>query len=197
VFESIQGRVSAKEPTRVVVEAGGIGYAIQVPLSDHERLPSVGGDVRLLLHLEIREDAWRLFGFLSAEEREAFRGLLRVKNVGPQTAMGLLSGLGWKELARAIAEGDAAVLTRVKGVGRKTADLVIAELKEDARKGRLGPPAAGGPSVPEGGPQADAIRALVALGMEAAEARRRVTALIPKVGALAPVADVVRAALRG
>ena len=195
MLESIQGRLASKEPGRVVVEAGGLGYLVHVPVSDHDALPAAGHDVRLLLHLEVREDLWRLFGFARADDREAFRRLLTVKGVGPTTAMTILSGIGVADLGAAVAAGDVATLTRVKGVGRKTADLIVAELKDDARKGRLGA------SLPRGAPGAavadDAVRALVALGMDAAEARQRLDRSSSSLPQGAGVAERVRAALRG
>ncbi len=194
VLESIQGRLASKEPGRVVVEAGGLGYLVQVPLSDHDALPPTGGDVRLLLHLEVREDAWRLFGFSRAEHREAFRRLLTVKGVGPSTAMTILSGIGLDDLVGAVATGDVATLVRIKGVGKKTADLIVAELRDDAKKGRFGAVAGSSRVAP---PVADdAVLALVALGVDATEARRRLEkadAALPKGSG---VAERVRAALR-
>jgi Holliday junction DNA helicase RuvA len=195
VLESIQGRLASKEPGRVVVEAGGLGYLVHVPVSDHDALPVVGRDVRLLLHLEVREDLWRLFGFARAEDREAFRRLLTVKGVGPTTAMTILSGIGVADLVAAVAAEDVRTLTRVKGIGRKTADLIVAELKDDAKRGRLGtPPSRGAAGAGVGD---DAVRALVALGMDAAEARQRLERTAASLPAAAGVAARVRAALRG
>jgi Holliday junction DNA helicase RuvA len=194
VLESIQGRLASKEPGRVVVEAGGLGYLVHVPVSDHDALPSAGHDVRLLLHLEVREDLWRLFGFARAEDREAFRRLLTVKGVGPTTAMTILSGIGVADLVAAVAAEDVRTLTRVKGIGRKTADLIVAELKDDAKRGRLGAPSARGAAAAVGD---DAVRALVALGMDAGEARQRLDRSAAALPAGAGVAERVRAALRG
>jgi Holliday junction DNA helicase RuvA len=201
MFESVQGRLASKEPSRVVVETGGelgrIGWSVQVPLSDFDALPPIGREVRLLLHVEARDDGWRLFGFLRAEHREAFRRLLKVKGVGPLTAMTILSGIGVADLAAAIAEADTGRLGKVKGVGRKTADLIVAELREDARRGLLGPLPGGRPGgVPAVGPAADALMALVALGIDPQEARRRVDALGEQIASGAPVSEIVRAALR-
>src|SRR5687767_10623025 len=130
VYDSIQGRLTAREPARVVVEAGGLGYLLHVPLSTWEALPPVGEEVRLLLHLAVREDEWRLYGFATPGEREAFRGLLRVSGVGPAVSLGLLSGLGAEALVRAVGQGDARALTRVKGVGKKTAERIVLDLRE-------------------------------------------------------------------
>jgi Holliday junction DNA helicase RuvA len=196
VFESIQGRLAAKDVQRVVVETGGVGWAVQVPLSDFDALPAAGAgaDVRLLLHVDARDDGWRLFGFLRSEDRDAFRRLLRVGGVGPQTALTILSGIGVKDLAGAVLAGDVDTLQRVKGIGKKTAALIVAELKEDARKGLLGAPAGrSGSPLPEG-TLSDALKALLALGLDVPEARRRLEA-VPD-GAKLAVGDLVKAALR-
>lgn len=194
VFDSIQGRVAAREPARVVIEAGGLGYLVQVPLSTFDTLPEVGREARLLLHLTVREDEWRLFGFASARERETFRDLLRVSSVGPALALTLLSGLGPEALIQAVGEGDPAVLTRVKGVGKKTAERVLLDLKDRWAAG--GPGGVGGAVAAPKGPAGDALRALESLGLERAEAERRLAALGPQAQGL-PVAELVRRALRG
>jgi Holliday junction DNA helicase RuvA len=193
VFESIQGRLALREPTRAVVEAGGIGYLVHVPLSTSEALPAVGKEARLFLHPVVREDEWRLFGFATSREREVFRSLLRVSGVGPAVGLTLLSGLGCDEVVRAIATGDARALTRVKGVGRKTAERAIVELRGAFKDGAPGSVASAEPA----GPSGDAVRALEALGMDPTEARRRVQAQLLLAGPKLPVPDIVRAALRG
>ncbi len=202
MYDSIQGRLSVREPARVVVEAAGLGYLLEVPLSTFDALPAPGADVRLLLHLVVREDVWRLFGFGSGRERDVFRDLLRVSGVGPVVALALLSGLGPEPLVRAVAEGDARALTRVKGVGKKTAERIVLDLKdrwggEAFRRGA----AAGGLARPGAGPQAEAVRALEALGLERGEAEERVARLLADPGAAGStppsVAELVRRALRG
>jgi len=192
VFDSIQGRVAAREPARVVIEAGGLGYLVHVPLSTYDALPEVGREARLLLHLTVREDEWRLFGFWSARERESFRDLLRVSGVGPALALTLLSGLGPEALHAAVAEGDLRALTRVKGVGKKTAERVLLDLRE--RWSAAG--GAGGTAPAPIGPAGDALRALESLGLERHEAEKRLAALGPEATQL-PVAELVRRALRG
>jgi Holliday junction DNA helicase RuvA len=190
VYDSIHGRVLAREPARVVIEAGGLGYLVQVPLGTYDALPTVGAEARLLLHLVVREDEWRLFGFASARERETFRDLLRVSGVGPAAALTLLSGLGVEALVEAVRGGDARALTRVKGVGKKTAERVLLELKEAWDAPTQQAAAAGG-----GGAGDDALRALEALGLERAEAERRLKQLGEAARAW-PVSEQVRRALR-
>ncbi|MFM8387245.1 MAG: Holliday junction branch migration protein RuvA [Planctomycetia bacterium] len=191
MFDSIHGRVLVREPARVVLEAAGLGYLLHVPLGTFDALPAVGGEARLLLHLVVREDEWRLYGFATGREREAFRDLLRVSGVGPALALVLLSGLGHEALVDAVRSGDVRALVRVKGVGKKTAERVVVELKERWAAG------AGEPVLPAPqGVAGDALRALVALGLEPAEAARRLEAL-GEVARNVPVADLVRRALRG
>jgi Holliday junction DNA helicase RuvA len=195
MYESIRGRLLVRDPTSAVVECQGLAYRVLVPLSTYEALPAPGAEATLRLHLVVREEEWRLFGFATEEERGVFRRLIRVAGVGPVVALGLLSGLRPKELRAAVAAGDLEALTRVKGVGRKTAERVLVELREEwAAGGEVAPLAA--PLAD--GPAADAVRALLSLGMEPGEARRRVDALLANAGGVAPdPGTLVRAALRG
>jgi holliday junction DNA helicase RuvA len=194
VLDSIEGRLVAREPTRAVVEAGGLGYAIRIPLSTYEDLPAPDRTVRLLLHVVVRDGEWRLFGFRTTEERDVFRALLKVSGVGPVIALGLLSGLEPLELRDAVARGDVKALSRVKGIGRKTAERIVVDLRDV-----LGEPVAPGESALAGpggtGPRADAVRALLALGLDVAEAARRVDAALAR-GVGENLGDLVRAALR-
>ncbi len=178
-----------------MVEAGGLGYEVHVPLSTYEALPPQDAPCRLLLHLVVREDEWKLFGFATPGERDVFRALLRVTGVGPMIALGLLSGLKPREFQEAVAQGDVRTLTRVKGIGKKTAERIVVELRDVMAEGAL--PA--GPAAEIGVSDTtwkDAIAALEALGIDGQDARRRVE----KAAAKAPDADVpelVRAALKG
>jgi Holliday junction DNA helicase RuvA len=167
MYESVRGRVVSKEPSRCVVEAGdGVAYSVSVPLSTFERLPAVGEQASLRLHLSVREDDWRLFGFLTEEERALFRSCLKVSGVGPVTALALLSGLSPRDLRAAVTGGDVKALAAVKGIGKKTAERLVVELR-DALGGV--DDAAAGPATPIG-PLADATSALVALGLDRDEA---------------------------
>jgi len=190
VYEALRGRLLVREPTSAVLECGGVAYRLLIPLPTYESLPALGEEARLLLHLSVREDEWRLFGFGNEEERRTFRRLLGVAGVGPVLALSLLSGLRPRELRAAVATGDLKTLCRVKGVGRKTAERVALELRDEWRL-EEGEPGAQAPT----GAQGDALRALVSLGLDAAEARRRIDA-VPDAAALDP-GDLVRRALRG
>lgn len=193
MYESVRGRLLVREATRCVVEAGGLGYSIAVPLSTAERLATarLGDEVFLKLHLAVPERGgeWRIFGFSTDEERELFRAALSVSGVGPATALALVSGMPARELRAAVAAGDAKALSRIKGVGKKTAERLVVELR-DAFAAPTGP--GGGPAVP--GPLADAVAALVALGLDPSEAADRLRR-IPDAERV-PVADLVRRALR-
>ena len=197
MFDSIHGRLLHAEPTRVVVQAAGIGYEIAVPLSTYETLPAPEAEVTLLLHLVVRETEWRLFGFATPGERDVFRALLRVNGVGPTMAAGLLSGFTPSDLCRAVTQGDVRALTKVKGVGRKTAERIVVELRDvvaDVVADDL--VAAPGDSRASDAPDVaeDAVRALQQLGLDPAEARRRVEKRCT--GPDQPLSELVRAALR-
>ncbi len=191
MYDHVRGRLASKDPAGCVVDVGGVGFAVQVPLSTYERLPAVGAEATLKVHLVVREDDWRLFGFFTEEERTLFRSCLKVSGVGPVTALALLSGMPPKDLKAAVAAADVKALTRIKGVGRKTAERLVVELRD-----AFGPAPAGALSAPaDAGLFADAARALVALGLDPDEASARVRRHWS--GPATPLADLVRAALRG
>ncbi|MGH8745219.1 MAG: Holliday junction branch migration protein RuvA, partial [Burkholderiales bacterium] len=123
------GRLVAKHPPQVVIEVAGVGYEVDVPMSTFFTLPATGEAVTLHTHLAVREDAHALYGFASIEERAAFRRLIRISGVGARTALALLSGLSVADLAQAVAVQDGARLTKVPGIGNKTAERLLLELK--------------------------------------------------------------------
>ncbi len=195
MYEAIRGTLLRREPASAVVEAGGLAYLLQIPLSTYEGLPATGDEVTLRLHLAVRDDDWRLFGFGTDGERGVFRALLRVSGVGPVMALSLLSGFRPKEFRAAVAGGDVRALTRVKGVGKKTAERIVVELR-DAWQGEAGGPVAEGAPAASG-PVEDAIRALQSLGLDALEARKRVTQHAADDPLAADASDLIRKALRG
>jgi len=180
------GRLVSKHPPQVVVDVAGVGYEVDVPMSTFFNLPATGEMVALHTHLAVREDAHVLYGFGSVEERAAFRRLIRISGVGARTALALLSGLSVADLAHAVAVQDSARLTKVPGIGKKTAERLLLELK-----GKLAEPPAGGVGVPAGS-GTDILNALVALGYSEKEALAAVKGLPSGVG----VADGIRAALK-
>ena len=126
----ISGTLVEKNPPQILVDVQGVGYEVDVPMSTFYNLPRTGESVELLTHLVVREDAHLLFGFLTAGERMAFRLLLRISGVGPKVALSVLSGLSVDELATVVATEDAARLTRVPGIGKKTAERLVLELRD-------------------------------------------------------------------
>jgi Holliday junction DNA helicase RuvA len=129
MFEYIRGSLAQKTPAEAVVEAGGVGYSLVIPLSTYEKLPLPGEAVRLLCHHYVREDTEKLYGFLSTLERDIFRQLIGISNIGPKTAIAILSGITPRELITCVNKGDASRLRKVPGVGDKTAQRLIVELK--------------------------------------------------------------------
>ncbi|MDJ0522704.1 MAG: Holliday junction branch migration protein RuvA [Planctomycetota bacterium] len=194
MYEAIRGTLLRREPAAAVVEAGGLAYLLHIPLSTYETLPEAGSEVTLRLHLAVRDDDWRLFGFGSDGERAVFRALLRVSGVGPVMALSLLSGFRPKEFRAAVAGGDVRALTRVKGVGKKTAERIVVELRDVWKDDASGVSPEGAPTA--SGPVEDAIRALQSLGLDGAEARKRVVKHAAD-DAGADASELIRKALRG
>jgi holliday junction DNA helicase RuvA len=173
----LRGRLTDKRPNQVLVDVGGVGYLVQVPLSTFAALGELHAEVTLLIHTHVREDALSLYGFLSSREKHFFEMLLSASGVGPSLALKILSGMSVEELVPAIRGSDLARLTKIPGVGRKTAERIVVELKDklDAVTVEVERPAASSPA----GIEADVVSALVNLGYEAraaegavAEARR-------------------------
>ncbi len=209
MYNHFVGRLVEKQPTQVVIEAGGVGYRLDIPVSTYERLPDGGSPTpaRLLAYLHVREDQLRLFGFATEAERRLFEHLLDVKGVGPTIALHILSATSVAEIVRAIRDGDSRFLDKIKGIGKKTAERIVLELKEKADQHE--PPRAaraGEPGVPAGAPGStqageDAVRALVSLGYTPGVARKAVGAALEALGTKAtaqdvPVEKLVKDALR-
>jgi holliday junction DNA helicase RuvA len=162
----LAGILLEKAPPQILVEAQGVGYEIEVPMSTFYNLPGTGERVVLLTHLVVREDAHLLYGFGSESERRAFRQLLRISGIGARTALSLLSGLSVAELAQAVMMQESARLTRVPGIGKKTAERLLLELKD-----KMGAELAGGVAVNRPAPvTSDVTNALLALGYNEKEA---------------------------
>jgi len=189
---SLHGRIASKSPPQLTVDVGGVGYELEAPLSTFFDLPPVGDEVRLLTHLVVREDAHVLYAFATEEERRLFRSLIRVSGVGPKIALALLSGISVAAFAECVQSGDTAALTRVPGVGRKTAERLIVEMRD-----RLAPPPslAGANAATAGtSAESEAYGALVALGYRPAEATRLLKAVAPGTHS---TEELIRRALQG
>ncbi|MFO1250697.1 MAG: Holliday junction branch migration protein RuvA [Inhella sp.] len=183
----LRGAVAAKTPPQVLIDVQGVGYEVDVPMSTFCALPGLGEPVTLLTHQVVREDAHILFGFLSAEEREAFRQLIKISGVGPRTALSLLSGLSVGDLSEAVARQEAGRLVKVPGIGKKTAERLLLELK-----GKLADALPGTGQVALGSAHADISQALLALGYSEKEAQAALKSLPADVG----VAEGIRQALK-
>jgi Holliday junction DNA helicase RuvA len=171
VIGFLRGRLAAKDPPQILVDVGGVGYEVEAPLSTCFRLPEVGATVELCTHLLIREDQHVLFGFATGAERRLFRDLLKVNGVGARTALGVLSGMSVAAFREAIETADVAALTRLPGVGRKTAERLLVEMRD--RVAHLEVQTAGERARPAPDQaRGDALDALVALGYKGPEARR-------------------------
>ena len=193
----IRGTLVEKEPTRAVIEAGGVGYELLIPISTYEKLPRTGAEAKLLAYHCVREDDEILFGFASAAEREMFAKLTSVSGVGPKIAIAILSGSSIGELSLAIASGNAKRISSIKGVGKKTAEKICIELKDKVNA--IEALAAG--SAKEGAAAApclrDAILALTALGFSEETANKMVGDVVAKNPDLRETDKIIRLALAG
>jgi Holliday junction DNA helicase RuvA len=189
----VRGRITSKKPPQLTVEVGGLGYELEAPMSTFFLLPSVGEEVRLLTHLVVREDAHILYAFATEDERRLFRSLIKVSGVGPKIALALLSGINVEAFALCVQSQDIAALTRVPGIGRKTAERLVVEMRD-----RLGPTsesAVAATAAASGlNPEAEAFGALVALGYRPAEATRLLKAAGPGTHS---TEELIRRALQG
>ena len=189
----VRGTVSEKEPTRVVVEAAGVGYEVLIPLSTYDRLPREGEEAKLLTYHSVREDGEALFGFATPDERELFALLTSVSGVGPKIAIAILSGSSVGELALAIESGDSKRISAIKGVGRKTAEKICVDLRDKvtafAMRGR---------GVESARPvTSDAVAALRALGFSEETSAKMVADALAKNPSDDSVEAVIRLALAG
>ena len=188
----LSGILAETTPDTAVIDAGGVGYQVHCSGRTLDALGPIGGEVLVLTELQVREDAWTLFGFGSAQERDSFRALTSIQGVGGRLALAILSTLSPDDLARAVSQGDQAMIGRANGVGPKLAARIANELK-----GKLGAPALGGGApAPRAGAAADALSALANLGFKAAEASAAVNSAQDELGPDAGLDALVRLALR-
>jgi Holliday junction DNA helicase RuvA len=172
----LRGRLVRKAPPALIVDVGGVGYELEAPMSTFYRLPEIGGEVELHTHLVVRDDAHLLYGFATEDERRLFRDLLRVTGIGPKIGLALLSGMDVDTFLLCVEAQDVDALTRIPGIGRKTAERLLIEMRDRIRAlGQL-PSTLQRPDQPPGA-QAEAYAALVALGYRPAEATRLLKSL--------------------
>lgn len=190
----LRGVLVAKSPPGLTVDVGGVGYDVEAPMSTFYVLPPVGAEVRLLTHLAVREDAQTLYGFSSEDERRLFRNLLKVSGVGPRSALAILSGVSVEAFSQCVRSEDIAALTRIPGVGRKTAERLVIEMRDRLDVPPVAQlPGAAGMAIAPQGMDGEAFSALLALGYKAVEATR----MIKLAGAAASTEDLIRRALQG
>lgn len=182
----LTGTLSDKNPPQVLVDCNGVGYEVHVPMSTFYNLPGLGDKVSLLTHFVVREDAQILYGFGTAAEREAFRQLIKISGVGPRTALSVLSGMSVAELAQAVTLQEGGRIIKVPGIGKKTAERLLLELK-----GKLGADMGAHVSLANDA-QVDILQALLALGYSDKEAAAALKALPTDVG----VSEGIKLALR-
>lgn len=197
MFEYLSGKIVRKDPTRLVLEVGGVGYELSIPISTYHHLPKAGETAQVLTHFLVREDQHQLFGFATKEERDFFRLLFSVTGIGAKTALTVLSGIGIQELRQAIVEGNLVTLTSISGIGRKTAERMIVELREKilllepSGASAAGQRLAGDPLIE------DSLQALVSLGYRLPDAKRALQKVLSeKQGGKHSVEDLIRASLK-
>ena len=191
----LHGQLAETSPTRVVVDCHGVGYEVFIPVSSYAKLPAGGAEVKLLIyhHVNGQDGTQQLFGFATPEERAMFLLLISISGIGPKLACNILSSASLTGLRNAIATGDTQTLSSLRGIGKKTAERLVVELKD-----KVGEAAGGTGSAPvsQDPKQADAIAALVSLGYKPADAQKAVAAVGPAAAADVTVEELVRAALR-
>src|SRR5215204_3600685 len=195
----LRGKLVESLPTQITVDVGGVGYDVLIPLSSFDKLPDRGGDILILTHLSIREDAHVLYGFMSAGERDMFRLLINtVSGIGPKIALNILSGINIALLRSAVASGDLKSLSQISGVGKKTAERIVVELKDKMGKAAAFDRGAGERATlsPADAKLTDAVAALMALGFKQPDAHDAVRGAQALLGAEATVEQLVRASLK-
>lgn len=188
----LTGTLSDKNPPQVMVDCNGVGYEVDVPMSTFFNLPGLGEKVSLLTHFVVREDAQILYGFGSANERAAFRELIKISGVGPRTALSVLSGMSVADIAQAVTAQDAGRLVKVPGIGKKTAERLLLELKGKIGAD-LGLPGGGTPVTDH---QGDILQALVGLGYSDKEAQAALKSLPKDIGVSEGIKQALKALVR-
>ncbi|HRP76277.1 MAG TPA: Holliday junction branch migration protein RuvA [Rhodocyclaceae bacterium] len=190
----IRGTLLEKNPPQIVVDTGGVGYEIDVPMSTFYGLPATGQQVALYTHFAVREDGHFLYGFATVEERSAFRQILKVSGIGARTALSVLSGLSVGDLAQAVALQESGRLVKIPGIGKKTAERLLLELRDKLGKAlpSLAPSTSGGPAAAPADDRGDVLNALLALGYNEREALGAMKGIPEDTG----VSEGIRLALR-
>jgi Holliday junction DNA helicase RuvA len=192
----LEGTLEEALPTQIVVAVQGIGYQVQIPLSSFDRLPAPGSKLKILTHLQVREDAHILYGFMSAEERDLFRLLVEhVSGIGPKLALAVLSGMPVAAFKAAVVEGAVDAISRVKGVGKKTAERIVLELKDKVGVAAAWEAASAKPA-PGAAEMNDAVLALISLGYKQVDAHKAVKQAYESEPGRKTTEELVRRALK-
>jgi Holliday junction DNA helicase RuvA len=194
----LHGKLVEALPTQVILEVNGVGYDVLIPLSSYDKLPPPGQNLKLLTHLAVREDAHTLYGFMTASERELFRLLIQtVTGIGPKLALNVLSGISVTAFRGAVANGDVKSLSQISGVGKKTAERIVVELRDKiGAAGAWEAASAQRGLSPEEQKVNDAVLALIALGFKQLEAHDAVRKALETLGPETTLEDLVRACLK-
>lgn len=194
----LQGKLVEALPTQAIVNVNGVGYEVLIPLSSFDKLPQPGENVHLLTHLAVREDAHTLYGFMSGAERDLFRMLINtVSGIGPKIALNILSGISVNSFRGAVATSDVKALSQISGVGKKTAERIVVELRDKVGPAGAWEAASAARSLsPDDQKVNDAVLALVALGFKQVDAHESARAAQALLGANTTVEDLVRACLK-
>ena len=195
MYHHIKGTLVQKTPAEAVIDAGGVGYQISISLNTFDKLPEAGNQAKLLTYLHVKEDIMQLFGFASEKERKVFKVLIGVSGIGPKLALTVLSHMAPEDLEQAVANQDMTMLTAISGIGKKTAERLLVELKGKIAEAVVeGLPSIKGQT---GGISDPVIEALMTLGLNFAEAKSALDRAKAKLGDKAPVEQLIREALKG
>ncbi|RPI03159.1 MAG: Holliday junction branch migration protein RuvA [Ignavibacteriae bacterium] len=197
MIASLTGVLKYKSPTEILIDVHGIGYTVSIPLSTYEKLGAIDSTITLLTHFHVREDAMQLFGFFSDEERRLFRHLISVSGIGPKIAQSILSGMNVEELTSHLLSGNVAALTAIPGVGRKTAERMILELRDKAGKMNAGGEQMTAPGMASAAMRAEALQALTSLGYNLQIAEKSIRLVLKETeGSKITLEELVKRALR-
>lgn len=196
MIEFLRGRLAHKQPARVVIDVGGVGFGVDVSLRTAEAMPSEGETVAMLTYLHVREESLEIYGFMEEVERTLFLKLLGVSGIGPRLALRILSALPPWQLARLIIDGDIRSLTALKGIGKKTAEVMVASLRASLAKMDLRPPTGAPASAAGNEASRDAIQALITLGVKEGPAQAAVQKALEKLGETAGTTQLITRALQ-
>jgi holliday junction DNA helicase RuvA len=197
MIASLTGILKYKSPTEILIDVNGVGYAVSIPLSTYEKLGDVGASISLLTHFHVREDAMQLFGFISNDERRLFKLLISVSGIGPKIAQGILSGMNVEELKSNILNGNVSALTAIPGVGKKTAERLILELRDKVGKAIADTEPISALGMASAAMRTEALQALTSLGYNLQIAEKSIRLVLKETeGSIISLEELIKRALR-